>query len=354
MREPTSGESSGGSSLSTKAFRRILQSGQRIPVPGMNAQKRRIRSGLPYPSTRSSPTDKSSSSSCLNRPPPSCTTACPRARVNRRRKPGAPAGRSTMQEPGQMGIRVFQQIVRTPSSETIWPAGGASPQTRAIFSSTPHSPPSRRSRAAHPPRRGSLCATCRSGAGQQPDRILRLKGIPGRPCEWFVHVRKQGGRFATRPVGAFDQATGKNLRLFRIRQEGSVAKLDVEHQSFEAGSEFLGKNGSGDQVDAFHRSRDVANRIESLVRRSNPFARPDNGASGRTHDPGKFLPGNHRPVTRNRIKLVERASGMPARVRKSWDASPANGQGGSENQRDLSPTPPVECLSRTGPGKSHC
>ena len=211
----------------------------------MNAQRRIRFKGLPHPGN-SVESDRQVELVILPQSPaPELHDGVPESPSIADAKPLAPAGRSTMQGASDRWASGFSNKsfgLRVPKPFAKAPRRFRPPEPEQFFwfmilrqaADLEQHTPCEGHRATWAVLRRSATRSRSSSQGHSR-----------RPGEWFVHVREQGGRFVTRPVGPVDQASGKNLRLFRISKEGSVAKLDAEHQSLEAGSEFFGKNGSG-------------------------------------------------------------------------------------------------------------
>ena len=99
----------------------------------------------------------------------------------------------------------------------------------------------------------------------------------------------------------------------------------------------------------------VADRVEALVSRGEISRLPDDGASdlsGYTPERFRYRAGRHSRES-SRVCRACRPYGRDRVRRSSARIPPQAATAGASTRLTVSPTPPVECLSSTGPGRSH-
>ena len=136
--------------------------------------------------------------------------------------------------------------------------------------------------------------------------------------------------------------------------ERAGADLDVHDERVEPGGELLREDRRGDQRDRVDGRRDVADRVEPPVGRREIGGLADDGAAGGAH--GRAEAARRRAPCRSRecwracraCRRCGRGRGPRSSARSRRTAATT----GARIRLTLSPTPPVECLSRIGPPRS--
>ena len=230
-----------------KRFGRILQSGQRIPGSGHECAKAAYPvQGLALPGQfgRVRPTSRAHHPASIARP----RVARRRAREPVRQSPTQnrllrPAGRQCRELPtdGHPGFPANRSDlrVRKPFGQSARRASVLQNPSNFLlpdcaFSAKPpissSTPPKARVTSRNWGRLERRSATRSRSSSQAhyrpPVRVVRSCPSAGRT-------------FATRPVGAFDQASGKNLRLFRIRRKAPLPNLTSSTSPSRPAASFL-------------------------------------------------------------------------------------------------------------------
>ena len=139
------------------------------------------------------------------------------------------------------------------------------------------------------------------------------------------------------------------------RHEGSRSDLDIHDQSVEPGCDLLRQDRGGDQWNRFHCAGDVADGVEAPI-----GGREISGlADDRRSRPLVPLSRTWRgPVSSDSQECCRscracRPYGRGRDRKSSVQKQPQAAAIGTSRKLTLSPMPPVECLSTTGPPRSH-
>ena len=195
-------------------------------------------------------------------------------------------------------------------------------------------------------------AARRRGARRSP-RAPRARCRPcGRapgPC------RSAAPRTAARRPRRPRRSRGRARPTARaVGHERAGAGLDVHHQPVEPLGELLGEDRGDDQRDRLDGAGGVAQRVEAAVGGGEVGGLADDRAAGLGDGRAQPVELGRGGVAGDRVELVERAAGV-ARARgprSSARSAPQAASSGARMSDTLSPTPPVECLSSTGPSRS--
>ncbi|MNT03568.1 hypothetical protein D3C72_1381110 [compost metagenome] len=151
----------------------------------------------------------------------------------------------------------------------------------------------------------------------------------------LVHVRQNGRRLHARAIADGDNAFGQFHRLVVGRHEGARTHFHVHHQRIQAGRQFLRQDGAGDHGHRFHRGRDVADAIETLVGRRQLRRLANDGYADLLHHLAEQCIVRHRAIAGNGVELVERAARVAqAAARDHRHVAAACGDHGAQQQRD--------------------
>ena len=144
------------------------------------------------------------------------------------------------------------------------------------------------------------------------------------------------------------------VALLERRQEGAGADLDVHDERVEPGRELLRQDRRRDERQRVDRRRDVADRVEPPVGGREIRRLADDGAAGVAH--GARGSGARSGAVSYPGMLASLSSVPPVcpspRPEIIGTKAPQAATTGARMRLTLSPTPPVECLSRTGPPRS--
>ena len=128
------------------------------------------------------------------------------------------------------------------------------------------------------------------------------------------------------------QTPGFHLPL----HEGARAHLYVEHDRVQAHSDLLRHDRTGNQRNAFHRRRRIAQRVQLAVRGRDLRRLANKRQTGFPQLRFEFLNRQTGAETGNRFQLVQRATGMPQRAaRDHWHNHAGRRSQRSRNQTRL-------------------
>ena len=189
-------------------------------------------------------------------------------------------------------------------------------------------------------------------AGQVLDRLAYLDPVTGSPAEHLVHVGQQRHRRQAVPDRHLDDRSSELPGPIQIRELSARAELDIHHERVESRGELLGQDRADDQRDRLDRcrwrrgSRIAGGRLgpgERSGRRSRSRRAP-RGAETVGYPAPRHIPGSTRACR------ACRRCGRGPRPEIIGTKAPHAATIGASSRLTLSPTPPVECLSRNGPG----
>jgi hypothetical protein len=130
--------------------------------------------------------------------------------------------------------------------------------------------------------------------------------------------------------------------------------LTSMHERVEPGGELLGEDRGDDQRDRLDGGGRVAQRVQAPVGGRQVGGLADDRAARLFDHRAEAVEVGRGLVAGDRVELVERAAGVPEpRPEIIGTAAPQAASTGARISDTLSPTPPVECLSRTGLPRSH-
>ena len=92
--------------------------------------------------------------------------------------------------------------------------------------------------------------------------------------------------------------------------ESATAILNIEHDGVCSRSEFLAHDRAADQRYVVHRAGDIAQRIETFVRRHQVGRLADDGHSAVADDADEIVHGKRHVEAGNRLEFIDRAAGM--------------------------------------------
>jgi len=108
-----------------------------------------------------------------------------------------------------------------------------------------------------------------------------------------------------------DHRRRQTPRVDLLLHERPVAHLHIEHQRVKALRHLLRHDGRGDERNRFHRSRDVAQRIEALVGGSDFIRLPHERETHLRQLRAELIQRKIGAETGNRLELVQRTAGVP-------------------------------------------
>ncbi|CCI52153.1 hypothetical protein BN13_150014 [Nostocoides jenkinsii Ben 74] len=157
----------------------------------------------------------------------------------------------------------------------------------------------------------------RTAARKHLDGLAYLDGVAGGQPQWCRHIRQQRNGFDAGVGAEVDHRASELAGVVDVLHERPRADLDVENERPGALGDLLGHDRGGDQRDGLDGPRDIAQRIQLLIRRGQA------GAGRADHRAHVVELGEHRLIghpglpTADRLQLVEGAAGV---------AEPATGQ----------------------------
>ena len=327
------------------------------------AAVRRAPTGVPTGARVSKPTLPSIFSPGRVRPPPSPTTATPTRRVSMAEtKPRASASTSRLTgAPGQIGARPLQQVFRAalpapPWRRTVRPRGLSGAPfsiSRRPLGRVPGEAAEDECFAAERVDDG-LDARIEELALEHAQRMAHFDGIAGRVGERLVHVGHEGRCRQARAACDLDDRTRERTGIVEPRHEGARAGLHVHHQRVETGGVLLRQDRGGDQWDRLDRRGDVAHgRRASRRRGRDRRSRRRSRSRPRAPPPGPPAPSAPcgSPGSPSSLSSVPPVWPRP-RPEIIGTNAPQAASAGARTRLMWSPTPPVECLSSTGPPRS--
>jgi len=83
----------------------------------------------------------------------------------------------------------------------------------------------------------------------------------------LVHIGDQSTGPATGFTRCRNQRLGQRCGRIHGLHERATAQLDIQHQSLRSGGQFFAQDRGGNQINAVHRTGDIADRIEPPIRR---------------------------------------------------------------------------------------
>ena len=218
--------------------------------------------------------------------------------------------------------------------------------------------PAKRQRLAPQRRRKVPQRRVDRGAGQRLHHLDHFQRVAGGGGEGLAHVGDEGRGHAARALRVSRPARGPAPRRRPcVFMKAPEPDLDVEHEAFEAGGELLRQDRGGDQIDAFHRAGHVADGVEAAVGGGDAGRWPRRWRSAMSANLGaKLVLGERRCGSRGSPRACRacRRCGRGRGPRSSGHRRRMPASAGARRSDTQSPMPPVECLSRTGPGRSQC
>ena len=184
---------------------------------------------------------------------------------------------------------------------------------------------------------GQLNDIGRAAARKHLDGFFNLEGITDLPAQRHGHVGQERARGHPRVGAEIHHRAGELARGVQILHEGTRADLDVQDESARSLGDLLTHDGAGDQRNRFDRGRDVAQRVELLVRRCQTRpCRADDRAAAFTELSQNLLVGQISAPPGDGLHLVQGTARVPqASARQLRDGHAEARDERSQRKRDL-------------------
>jgi len=169
----------------------------------------------------------------------------------------------------------------------------------------------------------------RTAPAQDVDALDYFERVADHVAQRLIHVGDQGDHALAHALAGFDHEFGEEGRVLFALHESAGAGFHVEHERVDAFGELLAHDGGADQIRAFDRAGDVAQRIELAVSGRDFGGLSDHGAAASGEHTAEIGDGKIHIEAGNCFELVERAAG----VTESAAADHGNGYTGSGSER---------------------
>ena len=255
------------------------------------------------------PTAGSTESSFFSRPPPKTTQAVPT--ISHWMAPTyPPRGLVTSSECFARGSRSGSSITlgSPPCSSTIW-RNFSSAWPDCMSSSASCFRFTDRARASaqmkHPcgEFEAKLAQIFRAPPAQHIEALLDLERVADAQPQRLVHVGDQRDHFLAHSLAGFNHQLGQKRGVFLGLHERARARFHVQHQPVDALGQLLAHDRGANQVGAFDRAGNVAQRIELAVGRSDFGRLADHGAAARAQHFAKAVERRGPPGSRESIRV---------------------------------------------------
>ena len=296
------------------------------------------------------------SSVSRRRPPPSSITTRPSARTSMRvTTPAPPVTSRRTGAVGEVALGRVEQVRR--AAERGDHAGEALGRGARRAARPPGRRRRRRARAARARQRerDADAGAARRGrrAARRSPRAPRARCRRVRPSAWSMSVRS-AAHGSPAPSATSTSASASSGASLARGHERARAGLDVHHQRIEPCGELLGQDRRGDQRDRLDRAGDVAERVRRRSAGASSAVWPTIAQPASAHHARAAARARASSRSRGwrRACRACRRCGRGRGPRSSARRPPQAASSGASTSETLSPTPPVECLSSTGPGRS--
>ena len=176
----------------------------------------------------------------------------------------------------------------------------------------------------------------RTFSAQNLQHLNHLKRIPNHVAQRLIHVGDERDDMFAHALAGFHHEFGHEGRVLFGLHECARPRLYVQHQGVNSFRQLFAHDGCTDQIRAFDCSRDIAQRIQLAVGRSNLGSLANHGASaGFEHAPKVSYRKIHVEAG-NSLEFVQRSARVPKTAAADHrDSQSSSGRQRSEHQRCL-------------------
>ena len=168
--------------------------------------------------------------------------------------------------------------------------------------------------------------------GEGVHDLGHLKRVAKARHERLAHIRDESGGFAACGIGCADERLRQRAGFISGFHKRTRAALYIKNKGFKASGEFFGEDGRGDQIEAFDRACDIADRVEALVGRGEIGRGRDDGEAVIAHglpEPGHAERSFEASVNEWLMKLIRSNVREPVQVEGDFYALVACNERGS-------------------------